>query len=172
MGIKTSMYLESIRCSSQHICCHFLLKDAKRSWLRTYKLRCTTLLAQPIWLLPSLNTAWNSSGPLLIASEKKWWNHIFSPYALRKAINHLPYLLSKADLDSVMILLHEKRVSTASNRSNWKLIYQVPSVAWMVPVVLVLSLIKGTPKVIRQDSTIGELTLHVMIWNIGAYQLL
>ena len=126
MGIKTSMYLESIRCSSQHICCHFLLKDAKRSWLRTYKLRCTTLLAQPIWLLPSLNTAWNSSGPLLIASEKKWWNHIFSPYALRKAINHLPYLLSKADLDSVMILLHEKRVSTASNRSNWKLSYQVP----------------------------------------------
>ena len=36
VGTKTSMYLESIRCSSQHIRCFFLLKDARRSWLRTY----------------------------------------------------------------------------------------------------------------------------------------
>ena len=30
------MHLESIRCSSQHICRFVLLKDARRSWLKTY----------------------------------------------------------------------------------------------------------------------------------------
>ena len=59
-------------------------------------------------------------------SPEQWWKHIFSHYALMKAIKHLTYLLSKADLDSVMILLHERKVCTASNRNNSKLIYQVP----------------------------------------------
>ena len=61
----------------------------------------------------------NSPKPLLMASHH-WWKHIFlfMVYGLRKAIKRLTYLLGKADLDSVMILLDERRVSTASNSSN------------------------------------------------------
>ena len=59
-GIKTSMYLESHRCTSQHICCFSYLskmQDDNPGSEHIIELRCTALLAQVIQLLPSLNTA-------------------------------------------------------------------------------------------------------------------
>ena len=126
VGTKTSMYLESIRCSSQHIRCFFLLKDARRSWLRTYNRAPLHRAARTSDIAPAIFGYSMKQLQTFPHSPEKWWKHIFAHYALRKAIKHLTYLLSKADLDSVMILLHERKVSTASNRSNSKLIYQVP----------------------------------------------
>ena len=104
----------------------FLLKDARRSWLRTYNRAPLHRAARTSDIAPAIFGYSMKQLQTFPHSPEKWWKHIFAHYALRKAIKHLTYLLSKADLDSVMILLHERKVSTASNRSNSKLIYQVP----------------------------------------------
>ena len=53
--------------------------------------------------------------PKSLRASEQWWKHILSHCALRKALKRLTYLLSKADIDSVMVLIDERRIGTASN---------------------------------------------------------